>query len=274
MLSAAYGVLVPFYFLLGSLPAIACWLLLSYPVYCMGKNAGVPSPGLSWVPLVGPYYTLGLLAERSWFSRKGFRKGFAKRNLWLPIVILVIALVGIIALFVTVISEVANGIYYDEFSGLSAISIGMIALLWCLVLLVLGIITFVFQMTTLYQVYQDYTPDNAVLFLILSLLFHPLAIIIILLIHKERVPVSVAGRTYPGQPNYQKPGEGMGYYQQPGYGYAAQNPGQGYQQPGQNGAYGQQDDRNTAGYYSQNNPTSEYSTRAGGNPVDPADKTE
>ena len=178
--------------------------------YKMAKNAGIPRPWLAFIP-IAQGYIFGLLAQRSLYFHTGKRTPLAKINLLLPAGLLVCTL--LIGVF-------------------SAMDAGLLIGLLGLVLCVGSIASMVYLYYTYYYVFKDYAPDNAVLFLILSIIF-PVAFLVIMLIHMNVVPVSVAGRSPYGQPKYNRPSgpNGYGGPQGGGYGQGGYGPGEA---PGEN----------------------------------------
>lgn len=213
------GVFLLFYlaFLLG------VYVLTQFGLYRMARHAGIPGAWLAFVP-IGSGYITGLLAERAVYTYTGQRRRLALWNTLLPAV----TAAGVILIVILALAD----------SPLNAgVWLGLIAML------VGGIVGFVVFCYSLYYIFKDYAPDNAVLFTLLGIF---LGIYwIFFLVVMNAVPVSVTGfGVYPyGRPKYDK------YHQwpqtppdQPGYGpYGPQGgyggyPGQGYGQ-GQSSPY-------------------------------------
>lgn len=192
------------------------WVLQGFGPYKMAKNAGIPNPWLAFIPL-GQGYLLGLLAQRSLYASTGQQKPLAQINLWLPIALL------------------AGGLV----TGVLVAMVPLLGALLSLVLVVGSLVVTYYLFYTYYHLFKDYAPDNAVLFLILTILFSPLAFIIITLLYMDVVPVSVAGRVPYGQPKYNQRGN------QP-HGYGPQGPG-GYGPQGPESPYQPQDRDNHRG---------------------------
>ena len=145
-------------------------------LYKMAKNAGLPNPWLSFVPIANNYL-MGKLAERASWYGSGKTLPFAKIFLW--------GYLGYLA--ATLLAILLPPLYlFISFAGL-ALS--------------------VFVYIALYYIFKDYSPSNAVLFLILSILFGLYPFFLFAL--RNRVPVSVAGFCPGGQPKYQPYGGGQ-----------------------------------------------------------------
>lgn len=160
-------------------------ILQGIGLYKMAKNAGIPNPWLAFIP-GGNGYILGLLAERALYVHSGQQRQrpLAKLNLWLFLG----TLLSLCLAFFLIIAEVAAGL----------------AVLLLLLAMVASVGYGVAYFYSLYYVYKDYAPGNEVLLLVLSILLS-VSVFIILIIYRNTVPVSVAGRTGYQQPRYDAP---------------------------------------------------------------------
>ena len=70
---------------------VALWIFISFAFMSIGKKAKYPSPGIAWIPVVGP----ALIAAKS------------ARMHWWPILLLVVGLVSMLA----VIGGIANLVF-------------------------------------------------------------------------------------------------------------------------------------------------------------------
>lgn len=161
----------------------AVWVLLWIANYIFERlglmricrNAGIPNPGLMFIPLAKTYY-MGMLAQRSRYARTGERTPLAK-----------------IYFFCTLGAWLlGSGLLFLVFSGTYWL---YLLLTWALRVFLL-----VLKYYVRYYIFADYAPDNDVLFTVLTAL--PLAEPILLLVLRDVVPVSVAGRRPTGQPKY------------------------------------------------------------------------
>ena len=208
--------------------AIVEYVLKGIALSRMARNAGMPNPGLAWVPFANNYL-LGLLCERSGICRTGRAWKF---SVLLPVLDLLCFFGGSTSL--AFIGTLADSVYYDWdspalwenfFSGISSL---------------FGLAFTVVMAFALYNLYCDYTPGREALFTALSVIFGSLAQSIILFINRDRVPVSAqmgGGYGYPPQGGTPYPGGPYG----PQWGQPPQQSGpyttQWNQQPQQGGPY-------------------------------------
>ncbi len=211
--------------------AIVEYVLKGIALSRMARNAGMPNPGLAWVPFANNYL-LGLLCERSGICRTGRAWKF---SVLLPVLDLLCFFGGSTSL--AFIGTLADSVYYDWdspalwenfFSGISSL---------------FGLAFTVVMAFALYNLYCDYTPGREALFTALSVIFGSLAQSIILFINRDRVPVSAqmgGGYGYPPQGGTPYPGGPYG----PQWGQPPQQSGpyttQWNQPPQQGGSYGPQ----------------------------------
>ena len=162
-------------FLLIGLGLLALYLLRSLGVYRLAQNAGIPNPGLAWVPIARDYL-LGCLCDRSAYCRAGKKWNFA---LWLPIVSTLgspFLYAAITELFSGELSlQVANYLLASGLQGMLTIAAaGLTAV-------------------ALYYLYCDYAPGQEGLYTVLSVVFSFAAPHILLFCIRNRRPCSVTG---------------------------------------------------------------------------------
>lgn len=188
----------------------AVWVLVNFGLYRMAAHAGIPRAWLTLVP-VGNAYVMGLLAERAvyTYTRRTHRLAF-----WM--VILQALPLASLALLTLPLLIGAGG--------------RSLMMLLVLLLSVTAIAGTILNFYALYYIFKDYSPDNALLFFLLGILFN--IYWIFLLVEMNNVPVSVTGfGVFPyGRPKYDK------YHRwrqgpPPGPGPYTTNPGQSYYPP-------------------------------------------
>lgn len=184
-------------------------LLYAFGPYRMAKHAGVPHAWVGLLP-IGAGWLLGLLAERSLYAGTGRR---SRLSVWTPLM-QGIAFLGLgLVIYLIAIDSDFNGLV--AFAAI-AILVGSVA----------GTIFFFYS---LYQVFRDYAPDNAVLYTILGILFN--IYFIFLLVEMNTVPESVTGpgNFRNGRPKYDSNHQWNAAPPQYGYsqGYGAYPPPQG-----------------------------------------------
>ncbi len=161
----------------------------------LAKNAGMPNPALAWVP-VASSWLLGSLCDRSQQAVTGKRWRF---DLLLPILEVLASASGsllagpggLLALSVTGYSYSTLRDALKLLLGLGYLAILGIAL-WCL--------------------YQDYVPERALPYTIFSVVFGRVGRGVLLLIIRDKTPLSAGGQAVP-PPSWQGgPGTGGSYH--------------------------------------------------------------
>ena len=144
---------------------IASYILTALAIYTISRRRGLNKPWLAWVPVVN-CWLLGSLSDQYQYVVKGENKSkrkwlitlnVLKAALWLMLIILAIVAAGLLIVDDT-----------REMFGM------LIALLGLLLPFAAVIIAFcVIRYMSLYDVYRSLDPGNAVLYLVLSILFSP-----------------------------------------------------------------------------------------------------
>lgn len=201
------------------------YLLKAAAIYRMAKNAGMQSPGLAWVP-VANNYLLGQLCDRAVYARTG-------RQWKLAVVLPVLDVIsGFGSSFTSTLYGIATSwlFYGSDYSYWldKDIKVSINGLL--------GLLCTAVTAVALYYLFCDYDPGREVICTVLSVIFGGIAQAILLMVIRNRVPVSVqAGYPPPGQPMY--PG---GYPGGPGQPGAPQGPYDGQGPSGPQGPYSSQ----------------------------------
>lgn len=142
--------------------SLVCYVLQSYGLYTIANRRGIRNSWLAWVP-VGNMWILGSISDQYQYVAKGKVKNRRKLLLGLNIG-LVVATVGwfIAILASSLMSEsVVNGV----------ITFVLIMLLGYLAFLTMVVIATVYMYLCCYDLYHSCNPGNAVLFLVLSIVF-------------------------------------------------------------------------------------------------------
>ena len=163
---AAVGMLLLVVLLVALAFGAAMYILTSYGMYKLAKRRGIKKPWLAWIP-VASNWILGSISDQYQYLVK--RKNTNRR-----MIVLILSAAN------TVIGGAFSGSYLStmlsmcfDMSEVSEI-IGAFAALLGIGMLVaaLAITTIVFQMIALYDLYNSCSPNNSVLFLVLSILFN------------------------------------------------------------------------------------------------------
>ena len=155
-----------------TLLGIATYVLSSLALYTLATRRGIDKAWLSWVPVLN-VWIIGSLSDQYRYVVKGEVKNKRKTLLILNIITWVISLAMIIIAIVMAVgaagaamSGVAEAVLMETVLG------PVIAILClCLPLMIVGITTVVIRYMAMYDIYTSCTPQNSVVFLVLSILF-------------------------------------------------------------------------------------------------------
>jgi len=169
------------------------YVLKGIALFRLAKNAGAPTPGLAWVPIASTWL-LGTLCDRSACALDGKRRNYA---VILPALEALSALSG--SIFAGVKGIFAATRLYTGTSSLARDAIGTLLSLAFLAAMVLA----------LCRLYADYAPGRELLYAILSVIFGGLGRGILLMVIRNRVPLSAGPGGWPMGP---PPGQGPPHY--------------------------------------------------------------
>lgn len=155
-----------------SLLGIAVYVLTSLALYTIANRRGIKNAWLSWVPVIN-CWIIGSLSDQYRYVVKGEVKNKRKTLLILNIITWVISLAMIIIAIVMAVgaagaamSGVAEAVLMETVLGPVIAILGL-----CLPLMIVGITTVVIRYMAMYDIYTSCTPQNSVVFLVLSILF-------------------------------------------------------------------------------------------------------
>ena len=150
--------------------SIAAYILTALAIYSISVRRGLSKPWLAWVPVIN-CWLLGSLSDQYQYIVKG--KNTSRRK-WLLALNLVIAgltlAVGILAA-IAVTGAIFTDPGFEMGKAVVGPVIGILGLVLPLSAAAIGIA--VIRYMALYDVYRSLDPSNAVLFLVLSILFSP-----------------------------------------------------------------------------------------------------
>jgi hypothetical protein len=142
--------------------SIVCYVFQSYGFYTIASRRGIRNSWLAWVP-VGNVWVLGSISDQYQYVAKGKIKN--RRKLLLGLELGMIGfLVGLLIAAVIIIAM--NDAFFD--SMLLAV---LLVLLGYLAIIALAITTTVYMYLCYYDLFNSCNPGNAVLFLVLSIIF-------------------------------------------------------------------------------------------------------
>lgn len=161
-----------------NLLSIAIYVFTALALYTIANRRGIAAAWLAWIP-VAQLWILGSISDN--YQQAAFGKKKVKRHLliWLQVIVAVLAIAMVIMLIVSIISLWGNGVLegggYDSLEQLPdpfALLTGLAPVFG--ILLVMGIVAIfsaVLQYMAFYDIYRSCDPDNATLYLVLSIFF-------------------------------------------------------------------------------------------------------
>ena len=145
---------------------IAAYILTALAIYTISRRRGLSKPWLAWIPVIN-CWLLGSLSDQYQYVVKGENK--SKRKWLLVLNLLISALVLVLVVLMLVAGAAAfSGHHPTELIGLLLGFLGL-----ALPMAAAGIAYCVIRYMALYDVYRSLDPGNAVLYLVLSILFSP-----------------------------------------------------------------------------------------------------
>ena len=161
--NGAYAVIVGIY-MMYMLFTVALYVVQSLGYYTIAKRRGIRNGWLAWLP-IGNLWIAGSISDQYQYVTKGKVKNRRKILLGLSIALLAVY-VGMMVVLVA--GMLVSG--YADF-GAGAIVTVLLVLLAGLALVAIAIAMLVIQYICLYDLYKSCNPDDAGLFLVLSILF-------------------------------------------------------------------------------------------------------
>ena len=144
---------------------IAAYVLTALAIYNISRRRGLRNPWLAWIPVVN-CWLLGSLSDQYQYVVKGENKSkrkwlialnILKAVLWLLLIVLVIVAAGMLIV--------------NDSAEIIGLMVALLGLLLPFAAVTIG--ACVIRYMALYDVYRSLDPSNAVLYLVLSILFSP-----------------------------------------------------------------------------------------------------
>lgn len=227
---------------------LTIYVLRSIALTRLSQNRGFNNPWIGWIPFCSGY-ALGRISDDINIKR-GKTTNHRKILLGTNIAVGALELIGLGVMIPAIVSLIQHSINYGSSNADAAVAAPVLA--GCFLIMIgaiVAIVYAVFNYIALYNVFKDYAPNNAVLYLVLSLLVGGSDTIILFII-RNKMPVPpippYGGYPYPpqqygqympqaGTPNGQPPQPGQfGQYMPPPPPAGAPNG-----QPPQSGQFGQ-----------------------------------
>ena len=154
-----------------SLLGIASYVLTALALYTLAQRRGIKNPWLSWIPVVN-CWIIGSLSDQYRYVVKGEVKNKRKTLLILNILNAVIGVVIAVVVIVMAVGAIRStmGPYDENLFGIVIGSVAGVAAL-CLPSLGISIAMMVVRFMALYDIYTSCSPQNNVVYLVLSIIF-------------------------------------------------------------------------------------------------------
>ena len=157
---------------ISSLWGIAMYVLTSLGLYTIAKRRAISKAWLAWIPVVN-CWLIGCISDQYRYVVKGQVKSKRKSLLTLTIVQMALVLAFVAALTVTIVCGVNVSMAVTGYSRvLESIMVPAIVTLGLLLPIIgVGIAKMVVYYMAMYDLYTSCSPENNVLFLVLSIFF-------------------------------------------------------------------------------------------------------
>lgn len=171
-LGAGMGIFYTIYTLLCYGLAIAGYVLRAAGCYSIAKRRGINHPWMSWIPVLDAW-VIGCISDQYQYVVKGKNKNKRKWLIGLNIALAVLYVVFFVFVGITVfqiVSNAAGGVTEDQILEMVLGPVlGMLAGMLPLVGVALAVT--VVRYCAMYDLYTSCSPQNNVLFLVLSIFF-------------------------------------------------------------------------------------------------------
>ncbi len=174
---------------------IASYIFQSLGLYTIAKRRGIYNPWLSWLPF-GSMWILGSISDQYQHVAKGCVKNRRKILLGLTI-----AMVAVMLLMYAGMFGMALGVV-GEMEAVAATG-GVVTVLAAVGFLVITVIAVVYQYIATYDLYASCEPNNAVLYLVLSILFSVVMPVFIFVCRKKDLGMPPRKQPEPEIPVFQ-----------------------------------------------------------------------
>lgn len=144
---------------------IAAYILTALSIYTVSRRRGLNNPWLAWIPVVN-CWLLGSISDQYQYVVKGENK--SKRK-WLVVLNILKAALAMMLIALALVT--AGALIVDHHSDVMGAVVAVVGL--ALPLIAVTIALCVIRFMALYDVYRSLDPANAVLYLVLSILFSP-----------------------------------------------------------------------------------------------------
>lgn len=173
---AILGILLVFYLLVIAI-GVGFYVLQSLGLYTVAKRRGIHNPWLAWLP-VGNLWIMGSISDQYQYVAKG-----RVRNRRKILVGLLLAMFAVMFLMYAGIFSMVLGAA-GAADALAGVGIAL-TLVMAFAMIVVVIIVLVIGFMAMYDLYRSCDPDNAVLYLVLSIFFEFLQPVFLFICRKK-----------------------------------------------------------------------------------------
>lgn len=205
------GLLYGIYMLAGSAFGIAAYVLRALGMYSIAKRRGINHPWMSWVPVLD-LWVLGCISDQFQYVVKGKNKNKRKALLGLNIALWVVYIVFFVFVGIAAVDIVSGALTGVAESMLIKNAMGPLIgmLICCIPMMGLAIAVMVVRYIAMYDLYTSCSPQNNVLFLVLSIFFTVTEPFFLFFLRKKdggMPPRRQQPQYIPPQPAYEPPQE-------------------------------------------------------------------
>ncbi len=147
---------------------ILTYILQSLGMYTIAKRRGIRKPWLAWLP-VGNMWILGSISDQYQYVAKGRVRNRRKVLTGLTIGMYALMVPVYVLYFMMIILAAAAP---DAVAGESALAFMLVVFLVVFAMMTVAIVAAVFQYIALHDLFASCEPNNAVVFLVLSILIN------------------------------------------------------------------------------------------------------
>ena len=151
----------------GGIVAIASYVFCALALYTIAQRREMKKAWLAWVPVLN-VWILGSISDQYRYVVKGEIRSKRKVLLTLNIINFILGWAAVIKVIVTIVMFAFGRI--DLNNEMEVIRQALGSLVWFIPVAILGIVSLIFRIMALYDVYTSCDPANNVLYLILSLI--------------------------------------------------------------------------------------------------------
>lgn len=151
----------------GGIVAIASYVFCALALYTIAQRREIKKAWLAWVPVLN-VWILGSISDQYRYVVKGEIRSKRKVLLTLNIINFILGWAAVIKVIVTIVMLAMGRV--DLNNEMEVIRLALGSLAWFIPVAILGIVSLIFRIMALYDVYTSCDPANNVLYLVLSLI--------------------------------------------------------------------------------------------------------